>query len=190
MKIRYRATETDFASYPWTVELAARPEAPVYTIHYADSTTIEDVSEYVVYDTVETFANPLNGANGKLKLEPGNTYYFKWVASEEGHVFNSATGILEVPAVTEVAAIRVNFSAEKLEGLNEHVCWKVNGGDEEKALEDISGLVNPDGEVTLTLYVPAGINAFATQEYTIVLPKREAAPIWAINYVDEVIYDA
>lgn len=189
LKIRYKATETDFASFPWSIELAARPEAPLYTINYADSTTVEDVSEYVVYDTVETFANLLNGANEKLKLQPGNTYYFKWVASEEGHVFNSAVGTLEVPAVTNIAAIRVNFSAEKLEGLNEQVCWKVNGGNEEKALEDISGLVNLESEVTLTVYVPQGVNAFATPEYTFVLPKREAAPDWTINYSDEVIIE-
>ncbi len=84
----------------------------------------------------------------------------------------------------------MNFSAEKLEGLNEHICWKIDGGAEEKASEDISGLINPENDVTLTLYVPAGTNAFATPEYTIVLPKREAAPHWAINYADEVIYDA
>ncbi len=100
LKVRYRATDTDFASYPWSIELPARPEAPVYTIHYADSTTVEDVSEYVMYDIVENFANPQYGSNGKLKLQPGNTYYFKWAASEEGHVFNSATSVLEVSAVS------------------------------------------------------------------------------------------
>lgn len=189
LNIRYRATDTDFASYPWSIELAARPEAPVYTIHYADSTTVEVVSQYVMYDTVENFANPLYGTDEKLKLQPGHTYYFKWVASEEGHVFNSATGVLEVPAVTTLAAIRVNFSTEKLEGLNEHIYWKINGGEEEKATEDISELISMENDVTLTLYVPAGINAFATPECTVVLPKRETAPQWAINYTDEVIYD-
>ena len=186
---RSKATESDFVSLPKTWEIKGRQLPPHYTVNYADSTTNEVVAATVEYDTVNTFAALKRGEDAVLKLNPGTTYYFRKAASEEERLFVSPVDSLEVPAVTGIGNVRVNYAEEKLEGLNEFVVWKIDGGTETQAQEDISGIISPLADVTLTLYVPEGVGAFATVPYTIVLPKREAAPEYEINYADEVIFE-
>lgn len=189
LSVRSKATDSDFVSNVKSWNLQGRQIAPLYTIHYADSTTNEVVAATVEYDTVNTFASVSRGQDMPLKLMPGMTYYFRKVASDEAQAFVSPVSSLEVPVVLESDMFRVNYADEKLEGLNEYVVWRINGGAETQALEDLSGVISSEGEVTLTVYIPQGVNAFATPEHTIVLPKREAAPAWAINYSDEVIFE-
>lgn len=188
--VREKATATDFASRNQSWKLKGRPAAPLYSVHFADSTTQEVVTSTVEYDTLNTFASVRKGEDERLKLQPGHTYYFRIAASEEEQVFVSVVDSLIVPAVTDIRQIRINFSEEKLEGLNEYVCWKVDGGTEAQAREDISAIISKEGDVRLTLYVPGGVAAFATEAYTLTLPRREAAPQWSISYTDEVIIDA
>lgn len=187
--VRTKATETDFASLVKSWDLKGRPATPQYTINYADSMTNEVIAATVEYDTLGTFASGWRGAEQNLKLIPGKDYYFRIAASEADQVFVSYVDTLKVPAVSEMTNIRINYVEEKLEGLNEFVYWRVAGGNETQAQTDISTLISSEFDVTLTLYVPQGVNAFATPEYTFVLPKREAAPDWTINYSDEVIIE-
>jgi hypothetical protein len=95
MYLRTRATGSSFKSLIQHLVVPPRPETPVFTINYVNSTTTEVVGENIQYSTLINFSGAQNGAGVTLALEPGIHLYFRQKASSSS--FKSGISELLVP---------------------------------------------------------------------------------------------
>lgn len=93
---RAKAGSGFFKSEIQHLAVPARPSAPVFTIDYANSTTIETANERIAYSTHANFSYPSYGNGGTISLVPGQDLFFKQLAT--GSSFISGISQLTVPS--------------------------------------------------------------------------------------------
>jgi hypothetical protein len=92
---RTRGTGTSFVSGIQHLTVPSRPESPQFTIDYINRTTVESVSENILYSINNNLSNPLYGTGNQIAVEPGQDLYFKQIADVAS--FGSNVSHLTVP---------------------------------------------------------------------------------------------
>ncbi|PID91733.1 MAG: hypothetical protein CSA96_06550 [Bacteroidetes bacterium] len=94
--LRTKSTVTAFASEIQTLSAPARPAGPVFSIDYANESTVEAVNSNIEYADNEQMNNARAGSGETVPLVPGTTLYLKSKASTTA--FASSVSMLEAPA--------------------------------------------------------------------------------------------
>ncbi|MBN1952465.1 MAG: T9SS type A sorting domain-containing protein [Bacteroidales bacterium] len=104
------ATASSFRSAMQTLDVPARPAAPVFTIDFVNEATLEAVSAGIVYSLTSDMSNSTAGAGSSLPVTPGTDYYFRLTATSSA--FASSVSQLEVPDRPGNPAYTINFGLE------------------------------------------------------------------------------
>jgi hypothetical protein len=95
MYFRTRASAISFGSAIQSLDVPSRPQAPEFSINFAEGTTNEPVSTNIEYSTEADFSGAEYGTGAPLELDPGNNLFFRQKSGSGA--FHSGIFELEVP---------------------------------------------------------------------------------------------
>ena len=167
------------ASEPLTVNVEARPAAPILAIdNEAEGVTIS--TEYFYNTTSEDYSNTWTQGDGSLvKIEPGNSIYIYQAATDSS--FKSAVQTLTAPArASTPTAPTINYEGEALSGNTAGMEYREgNTGEWVKCTADMS-LANigwRGNEMTVYFRTAAtDLNYASAPTAGLTIPARRAAP--------------
>ncbi|NJK96590.1 MAG: hypothetical protein HC905_18205 [Bacteroidales bacterium] len=180
---RNKATVSAFSSEIYSLNVAARPSAPLVGIDFINEKTDIAIPATMEYANNQDFTGSASGTATNLDIVPGSTLYFR----------NKATAIAFKSEIkTLVAPTRPVAPVYSVDFLNESTNVAVSASDEYASTSDMAGASAGSGtKLTLTpgnnifLRTKASGTFFKSQVQELTVPVRPAAPTYTIDFANE-----
>jgi hypothetical protein len=164
------ATASSFASTMQTLDVPARPAAPVVTIDYIMEETAEAIPSTIEYSLNAAMTSPVSGINTVLALTPGSGLYLRYKATAS--TFASALLHLAVPARPAAPAYTIDYASVQ-------TTENVPSEEEYATHSDMTGATSGAGVkvdlspgVTVYFRIKSTASSFASAPYELIVPAR------------------
>jgi hypothetical protein len=156
---------SDVVSVDYTTSLSAAPDAPAYTINYADETTTENIPATVEYATDAAFTTPTDGTGAVAPVTPGTPLYFRVKATETAPA--GAVQTLSVTGRPAAPAVTSDDTANTVSGIDGTMEFSIDGATWTTYNATTPNLPVLTGTVTLRVRVKATSTTFSSEVKTL-----------------------
>jgi len=130
IKIRVAQTSTQPAGSIQTINIQAAPDAPSYTIDYANELTSAGISISDEYSTDDFTTAGISGTGSPISIVPGTTYYFRGKAAGTTLAGSKQTIIAPARPLIPVGSLAegTNSGTTQLTSVTVSMEYRLNGG--------------------------------------------------------------
>ena len=162
------------------LEAPANLAKPGFTINYPAESTAENVDSNIEYNLDNMFDTPNEtGTGAKISLNPGLTYYFRYMATDTS--FASLSQSLPVPDRPAAPSFSVNYTAEQTSGPVAEIYEYSISPDMSGATAGIYVAVTLTPGTDLYLRKISTASSFSGYIQHLVVPERPPVPVVSLS---------